>query len=50
MKDIPKMMKAMVLTAYNHLELQEVPVPVPQRNEVLCKIKAVAEIPSYIGP
>ncbi|RGY98276.1 alcohol dehydrogenase catalytic domain-containing protein [Clostridium sp. AM58-1XD] len=42
MKDIPKMMKAMVLTAYNHLELQEVPVPVPQRNEVLCKIKAVA--------
>ena len=42
MNDIPKMMKAMVLTAYNHLELQEVPVPVPQRNEVLCRIKAVA--------
>lgn len=40
--NIPKLMKAMVLTEYNHLELQEVPVPVPQSNEVLCRIKAVA--------
>lgn len=39
---LPKSMKAMVLTAYNHLELQEVPVPAPGRNEVLCRIKAVA--------
>ena len=42
MQNIPKKMKAMVLTAYNELELQEVPVPVPGPNEVLCKIHSVA--------
>lgn len=42
MSNIPTTMKAMVLTAYGKLELQEVPVPVPARNEVLCKIHAVA--------
>lgn len=42
MQNIPKTMKAMVLTAYNELELQDVPVPVPNRNEVLCKIHSVA--------
>ena len=35
MHEIPKTMKAMVLTAYNQLELREVPVPKPGRNEVL---------------
>lgn len=39
---VPTTMKAMVLTAYGHLELQQIPVPVPGRNEVLCRIKAVA--------
>jgi L-iditol 2-dehydrogenase len=39
---IPEKMKAMVLKAYNQLELVEMPVPKPGKNEVLCKIKAVA--------
>ncbi|MDR2932677.1 MAG: alcohol dehydrogenase catalytic domain-containing protein, partial [Oscillospiraceae bacterium] len=39
---IPKTMRAVLLTAYNRLELREIPVPVPAKNEVLCKIKAVA--------
>lgn len=42
MHEIPKTMKAMVLTAYNQLELREVPVPKPGRNEVLCRIRSVA--------
>lgn len=42
MQTIPKTMRAVVLTAYNHLELQEVPVPQPGRNEVLCRIRSVA--------
>jgi len=39
---IPKTMKACRLTAYNKLEIAEVPVPVPAAEEVLCRIKAVA--------
>ncbi len=39
---IPKMMKAMTLTAYDHLELVSVPVPQPGPGEVLCRIKSVA--------
>lgn len=42
MSNLPQKMKAMVLTAYNRLELLEYPVPRPGRNEVLCKIHAVA--------
>lgn len=42
MNEIPKIMKAIVLTAYNHLELCDVPVPEPGRNEVLCRIRSVA--------
>ena len=42
MNKIPETMKAVVLTSYNHLELQEVPVPKPGRNEVLCRIRSVA--------
>ena len=42
MNKIPETMKAMVLTAYDHLELAEVPVPKPGPGEVLCRIKAVA--------
>ncbi len=42
MNQIPTTMKAMMLTAYNKLELREVPVPVPTENEVLCRIRSVA--------
>lgn len=37
-----KMMNAMVLKAYDELELTRVPVPRPGANEVLCRIKSVA--------
>jgi L-iditol 2-dehydrogenase len=39
---IPKTMKAYMLTAYNKLELREIPVPEVGREEVLCRIKAIA--------
>jgi L-iditol 2-dehydrogenase len=39
---IPKTMKASLLTAFNKIELKEIPVPSPGRGEVLCRIKAVA--------
>lgn len=39
---IPKTMKACQLVAFEKLELREVPVPVPERGEVLCRIHAVA--------
>lgn len=39
---IPKTMKASMLTAFNKIELREVPVPTPGRGEILCRIKAVA--------
>jgi L-iditol 2-dehydrogenase len=39
---IPKMMKACMLTAYNKLELHEVPVPEVGGEEVLCRIRAIA--------
>lgn len=42
MTEIPTMMKAMVLTAYDKLALQELPVPAPGPNEVLCRIRSVA--------
>ena len=35
-------MKAMVLTAYDKLELVELPTPTPGPGEVLCRIKSVA--------
>jgi len=31
-----------MLTAFNKIELKEIPVPSPGRGEVLCRIKAVA--------
>jgi L-iditol 2-dehydrogenase len=34
-------MKALVLTAYNNLQVKEVPVPEPRSNEVLVRVKAV---------
>ncbi len=40
--DIPKKMKAVVLKAYDELDVVEMPVPEPGPGEVLCKIKAVA--------
>jgi L-iditol 2-dehydrogenase len=36
-----KFMKALVLTKYNHFEIQEVPVPEIQADEVLVRVKAV---------
>ena len=33
-------MKALVLTEYNKLEIREVPMPVPQPDEVLVKVMA----------
>ncbi|MDR1732810.1 MAG: alcohol dehydrogenase catalytic domain-containing protein [Synergistaceae bacterium] len=39
---IPEKMKAVVLTAPGQFEIQEVPVPVPGPNEVLCRIGGVA--------
>lgn len=38
----PETMKAMALTAYDRLELMELPVPRPGAGEVLCRIRAVA--------
>lgn len=42
MYDIPELMKAMVLTGPDTWEIQEVPVPVPGPDEVLCRIGGVA--------
>lgn len=42
MTEIPKTMKAMALTAYNQVSLVEIPVPIPGRGEVLCRIRSVA--------
>ena len=42
MNMIPKTMKAVLLTAYDHLEVKEIPVPEMHDDEVLCRIKAVA--------
>lgn len=39
---IPETMKAMVLKAYGQLALVDLPVPKPGKDEVLCRIKAVA--------
>lgn len=39
---IPETMKAMTLTAYEHLAMATMPVPKPGPGEVLCRIKAVA--------
>ncbi len=39
---IPRTMKACLLTAYNKLEIAELPVPRPGPGEVLCRIRAVA--------
>lgn len=42
MSQIPSKMQAVVLSAYDKLDLVELPVPTPQANEVLCRIKSVA--------
>ena len=42
MSGLPKIMRAMTLTAYNQLALKTVPVPRPGPGEVLCRIKSVA--------
>lgn len=42
MYEIPEKMKAMVLTGAGTWEIQEIPVPVPGPEEVLCKIGGVA--------
>lgn len=42
MFEIPQTMKAVVLKAYNEIEMVEMPVPKPGPGEVLCRIKAVA--------
>ncbi|MEA5050105.1 MAG: alcohol dehydrogenase catalytic domain-containing protein [Oscillospiraceae bacterium] len=40
--NIPKTMKAVVLKAYDQLEVVEMPVPAPMQGEVLCRVRAVA--------
>ena len=35
-------MKAAQLAGWNKIEINEVPVPLPERGEVLCKIGAIA--------
>ena len=40
--NIPSMMRALVLPEPGKFEIQDVPVPEPMDNEVLCKIRAVA--------
>ncbi len=42
MNSTPEKMKAVVLAAYDKVEIVEVPVPQPGPGEVLCRIKAVA--------
>lgn len=42
MRNVPEKMKAMVLTAYDKLDLVEMPVPKPGVGEVLCRIRSVA--------
>jgi L-iditol 2-dehydrogenase len=39
---IPTTMEALVVLAPNRFQIQEVPVPVPGRNEVLCRVRAVS--------
>lgn len=41
-KNIPPLAKACVLTEPGKFEIQDVPVPLPDPQEVLCKIRAVA--------
>ena len=40
--NIPTQMRALVLTEPGKFNIQDVPVPEPQQNEVLCKVRAVA--------
>lgn len=42
MDEIPKKMKAMVLTGINQFEIEEVETPEPQEGEVLARVEAVA--------
>ncbi|HET6496572.1 MAG TPA: alcohol dehydrogenase catalytic domain-containing protein [Thermoleophilia bacterium] len=42
MADIPSTMKAVVLKGPNDFEIQEVPVPKPTGDEVLCRVRAIA--------
>ncbi len=39
---VRKIMKACMLTAPNKFAIREVPVPSPERGEVLCRIRAIA--------
>ena len=41
-ENIPSTMRALVLPSPGKFEIQNVPVPSPKENEVLCKIRAVA--------
>src|SRR5690554_6788004 len=40
--NLPKMMRALVLTSPGEFEVKDIPVPLPGEGEVLCKIRAVA--------
>jgi L-iditol 2-dehydrogenase len=42
MSDVPATMQALVVTAPSQLTIQEVPVPVAGRNEVLARVRAVS--------
>ena len=42
MSEIPKTMKAVLLTAYDQIKVDEVPVPEMRDDEVLCRIRACA--------
>lgn len=42
MTEIPKKMKALIMSAYNQLEIGEMPVPQPGPGEVLCRIRGIA--------
>ncbi len=39
---LPSTMEALVVLEPNRFEIQEVPVPLPGRNEVLCRVRAVS--------
>lgn len=42
MNDLPETMQALVVTAPSVLEIHEVPVPEPGRNEILARVRAVS--------
>ncbi|MEI7742630.1 MAG: alcohol dehydrogenase catalytic domain-containing protein [Chloroflexota bacterium] len=42
MSAVPETMEALVVTAPSRLEIHEIPVPVPGRNEILARVRAVS--------